>query len=216
MYILNLTLTLNSKSIFSSFQTRTKSPIRSIVPPNSKHMANFVPKATADGDRSKLTLDRRDLLLVGAGSLCGAASPSAANSTADYPIKLDGAVSRVVARPKKSRSKKEKEDEEEVLVIDGIEFDRNLAVKFDVYVNDEDAAALGGPDKAEFAGSLVNVPHGQGRGKSKTTRTCLRLGISDLLEDVGADDDESVVVTLVPKSGKGLVTIGNIGIELQA
>ena len=118
-----------------------------------------------------------------------------------------------MARPKKSRSKKEKEDEDEVLVIDGIEFDRTLPIKFDVYVNDEDA---GGPDNAEFAGSLVNVPHGQGKGKTKTMRTCLRLGITDLLEEVGADDDESVVVTLVPKSGKGLVTIASIGIQIQA
>ncbi|KAL5576783.1 hypothetical protein UlMin_018482 [Ulmus minor] len=126
-----------------------------------------------------------------------------------FPIRLEKVISTTVARPRKSRSRKEKEEEEEVLVIDGIEFDRSVGVKFDVYVNDEDES---GPEKSEFAGSFVSVPHGNKRGKT-TLKTCLRLGITDLLEDVGAEDDESVVVTLVPKNGKGLVTISGIKIE---
>ncbi|XP_062087626.1 polyphenol oxidase, chloroplastic-like [Humulus lupulus] len=131
-------------------------------------------------------------------------------STVSFPITLDKVISTVVSRPKKKkRSTKEKEDEEEVLVIDGIEFDRNFALKFDVYVNDEDEETPSGPGVSEFAGSFVNVPHKQ--TGVKKTKTCLRLGITDLLEDLEAEDDDTVVVTLVPKVG--VATVSGIKIE---
>lgn len=130
----------------------------------------------------------------------------------DFPITLtDNIVTTVVPRAIKGRSKEEKEEEEEVLIIEGIEFDKELAVKFDVYINDEDVP---GPDKSEFAGSFGNVPHklkpGAERGK-----VSLKLGISDLLDDVGADDDENIIVALVPKNNYP-VTIGGIKIELAS
>lgn len=135
-------------------------------------------------------------------------------STSQFPIVLDGIVSVNVPRPKKySRSKKEKEEEEEILVIDQIELDGDLFAKFNVYVNDEDDLTIG-PDNTEFAGSFVNVPHKhKGRSNGKKMKTYLRLGLTDLLEDLGAEDDDSVMVTLVPKSGKGNVKIGGIKIE---
>ena len=130
-------------------------------------------------------------------------------SLSEFPIKLDKTVSTVVKRPKKSRSKFEKEVEEEVLVIQGIEYDRSVPVKFDVYINDEDEDAPSRADKAEFAGSFASVPQSSGSaGKIE-----LNLGISDLLEDLGADDDDSLVVTLVPKSGIGKVKIDGIKID---
>ena len=55
-----------------------------------------------------------------------------------FPRKLDSTLRVDVPRPKKSRSKKDKEDEEEILVIKGMELDRNKFVKFDVFVNGED------------------------------------------------------------------------------
>ncbi|KAM1033259.1 hypothetical protein TB2_036271 [Malus domestica] len=122
----------------------------------------------------------------------------------DFPIDLENKISTVVPRPKrKKRRKKEKEDEEEILVIEGIEFEKDVAVKFDV-----------GPDKSEFAGSFVNVPHKQ--KERKKSKSCLRLGLMDLLEDLGAEDDESVVVTLVPRYGAQAVKIGSIKIEFLA
>ena len=130
----------------------------------------------------------------------------------DFPVTLDKALSAVVARPKTSRSSSEKEEEEEVLVIEGISFDKSGAVKFDVYVNDADETAPSGPGKTEFAGSFVSVPHAS--HTAKTMRTNLRLGITELLDDIGADNDETVVVTLVPKSGVGEVTVTGIKIEL--
>lgn len=128
-----------------------------------------------------------------------------------FPIVLDRVISTVVPRPKKSRSKKEKEEEEEVLVVDNIEFERDARVKFDVYINEDEDGMPIGPDNSEFAGSFVNVPHKHKHGKKM--KTSLRLGLTDLLEDLGAEDDDSVVVTLVPKFGKGLARIGGIKID---
>ncbi|XP_031254312.1 polyphenol oxidase, chloroplastic-like [Pistacia vera] len=129
-----------------------------------------------------------------------------------FPIVLDKTISMVVQRPKKSRSKKQKEDEEEVLVIDIIEFEKNMAVKFDVFINDEDEVPTG-PDTTEFAGTFVSLPHKHKHHEKMKTR--LRLGLTDLLEDLDADDDETVVVTLVPRYGTG-VSIGSIKIDFAS
>ncbi|KAK7331904.1 hypothetical protein VNO80_28647 [Phaseolus coccineus] len=130
-----------------------------------------------------------------------------------FPVVLDSSISSMVKRPKKNRNKKEKEEEEEVLVIEAIEFERDLGVKFDVYINDEDDVA-GGPSKAEFAGSFVNVPH-KHKHKHTKMKTNLKLGITELLEDLDAEGDEHVLVTLVPKFGKGHVMVGGMKIEFQ-
>lgn len=122
----------------------------------------------------------------------------------------------MVARPKKSRTTKEKDDEEEILVIEGIEVDRESFVKFDVFINDEDEKVIR-PGNSEFAGSFVNVPHKHKHSSGKNiTKTRLRLGISDLLEDLGAEDDDGVVITLVPRSGAGNVTVGGAKIEFDS
>ncbi|XP_021660870.2 polyphenol oxidase, chloroplastic-like [Hevea brasiliensis] len=142
-----------------------------------------------------------------------AQAPKTQNLTpiSSFPLVLDKVKSTMVKRPKKSRSKKEKEEEEEILVINGIEFERDAVMKFDLYVNDEHDSPSG-PDKSEFAGSFVNVPHAHKHGKKM--KTYLRLGITDLLEDLGAEDDDSVMVTLVPRIGKGHAKIGGIKIEI--
>ncbi|XP_059439392.1 polyphenol oxidase, chloroplastic-like [Corylus avellana] len=145
----------------------------------------------------------------GRGGVALAAEKSA--GVVAFPVVLDKVISTVVPRDRKSRSQKEKEDEEEVLVIDGIEFAKDAAVKFDVYINDDDESPST-PDKTEFAGSFVNVPHLHTHAKQK--KTCLKLGITDLLDDLGVDDDDSVVVTLVPRYGNGIATIGGIKITL--
>ncbi|KAK2969843.1 hypothetical protein RJ640_030152 [Escallonia rubra] len=129
-----------------------------------------------------------------------------------FPRKLDKVIKVMVPRPKKSRSKKEKDEEEEILVIEGIEVTRDVFVKFDVFINDEDEKTSG-PDKTEFAGSFVNVPHKHKH--DKRVKTKLRLGITELMEDLGAEDDDNVLVTLVPRFGEGVVTIGGIKIVLE-
>ena len=54
-----------------------------------------------------------------------------------FPLVLDKTIVTVVSRPKKSRSKKEREEEDEVLVIEGIEYNRGKFVRFDVFINDD-------------------------------------------------------------------------------
>uniref|UniRef100_A0A6V7QWJ8 Polyphenol oxidase C-terminal domain-containing protein n=1 Tax=Ananas comosus var. bracteatus TaxID=296719 RepID=A0A6V7QWJ8_ANACO len=106
--------------------------------------------------------------------------------------------------------------EEEVLVVEGIELDKDVAVKFDVYINAPDNEGVG-PEASEFAGSFVQVPHKHKKGKKEKARmkTTLRLGITDLLQDIGAEDDESVLVTLVPRIGEGLVKVGGLRIDFS-
>ncbi|KAK4484611.1 hypothetical protein RD792_007200 [Penstemon davidsonii] len=132
----------------------------------------------------------------------GAPSPNTV-----FPVKLDKVVKVLVDRPKKSRSKKDKEKEEEMLVIQGIEVDTGKFVKFDVFVNDEDDK----PDefdKAEYAGCYSQVPH---KNSTKVT-SMIRLGLTDLLEDLDVEDDDQILVTLVPKAGGEDITIGGIKI----
>ncbi|KAI3803631.1 hypothetical protein L1987_31788 [Smallanthus sonchifolius] len=126
-----------------------------------------------------------------------------------FPVKLDKTVKVLVPRPKKSRSKKEKEEKEELLIIQGITYDSEKYVKFDVYVNDEDDDASA-PDQTEFAGSFAQLPH---KHKGKTSsKTNFRAGLTELLEELEADDDDNVLVTVVPRSGSEDITIDEIKI----
>lgn len=163
------------------------------------------------------TVANNNILPFGIGPAMAATNPGPSSSRVrpakiKFPITLKSAVSVEVKRPKKSRSKKEKEDEEEILVIYGIGFDPNQAIKFDVFINDEDDREIR-PDNTEFAGSFVNVPHKHGH--KKKVKTGLRLGITELLEDLEADNDDSVIVTLIPRLGAGLFSIDGIKIEFD-
>ncbi|KAM7503846.1 hypothetical protein LguiB_002750 [Lonicera macranthoides] len=131
-----------------------------------------------------------------------------------FPVTLENAVKVVVKRSMVSRTDKQKEAEEEILVIEGIEYDREKYVKFDVFVNDEDDEGSAAADKTEFAGSFVSLPHNHKHGKKGKTN--LKLGLTELLTELGADGDESVVVTLVPKSGSDDVSVSGIKIEFAS
>nr|AZY91563.1 polyphenol oxidase 2 [Mucuna pruriens var. pruriens] len=161
---------------------------------------------------SKPTPGIRRAVVKSFGAGAALAAETSKEST-KWPVVLDSSVSVVVKRPRKGRNEREKKEEEEVLVIEGIEFERDLGVKFDVYINDEDDVH-GGPTKTEFAGSFVSVAH-KHKHKHSKMKTNLRLGITELLEDLGAEDDEHVVVTLVPRFGKGHVIVGGIKIEFH-
>ncbi|MED6169611.1 hypothetical protein PIB30_022829 [Stylosanthes scabra] len=138
--------------------------------------------------------------------------PLTVTKNLDFPFKLEKIVSTVVNRPAKSRSKEDKEEKEETLVIE-VEFDRRRGVKFDVLINEEEDAKFATPVNREFAGSFVNVSHVQ-TSMSMITDTNFSIGITELLEDLGANDDDSVVVTLVPQYGEGVV-IKDIKIDLE-
>ncbi|GKE14169.1 polyphenol oxidase I, chloroplastic-like protein [Tanacetum coccineum] len=124
-----------------------------------------------------------------------------------FPVKLDKIVKVLVLRPKKSRSKKEKG---ELLIVQGITYDSEKYVKFDVYVNDEDDDEETTPDQTEFAGSFAQLPH-KHKGKS-SSKTNFRAGLAELLEELEADNDDNVFVMIVPWSGSDDITIGAINI----
>ncbi|KAK8525086.1 hypothetical protein V6N13_016072 [Hibiscus sabdariffa] len=129
----------------------------------------------------------------------------------DFPLVLDKLVRIKVPRPNRSMTKVEEEDEE-VLVIENIQVDRNDSAKFDVSINDEDDETPARLEDSEFAGSFTNVPHGIDHPDSKLN-TSLTLPISDLLEDLDIKGEENIEVSLVPKEWKGLVSIGNVKID---
>ena len=44
-------------------------------------------------------------------------------------------------------------------------------------------------------------------------KTVARFGICDLLDDIGADGDKTIVVSLVPRCAGDMVTVGGVRIE---
>ncbi|KMT04316.1 hypothetical protein BVRB_8g183910 [Beta vulgaris subsp. vulgaris] len=152
-------------------------------------------------------------------------TPQAANAmesktttTVKFPRPLNKSIRTNVARPKKSRSKSEKDREEEELVIEVDVLRHDKYAKFDVYINDEDDVPSKKMQvKAEYAGSFVNVPHRhkQGEDKHKLTTT-FRVGLTELIQELGADDDDGITVNLVPRAGKDNVVIKNVKIEYDS
>lgn len=198
--------------------------ISSLIKANQDCKTSSDPRSKNINNPSLSKIYRRDVFLGLAGGLYIATNTrltNAATSNPDqvfpnadqvFPRVLDKFIKFTVPRPKKSRSKAEKEDEEEILVIDGIEYDGDEYVKFDVYINDEDEVESG-PNNAEFAGAFSNVPSAKG---SKKVKTKLSLGISELLEDLGAEDDDDLVVALVSRTGQGKVNIGSVHIVISS
>ncbi|CAI9772899.1 unnamed protein product [Fraxinus pennsylvanica] len=112
----------------------------------------------------------------------------------------------VVPRPKKSRSAQEKDEEEELLVIEGIEVDTGNSIKFDVFVNDIDN--FDDFDKAEYASTFSQVRH----KNSSNVKTSITLALNELLE---VEDDDEILVSL-PKVGGDGITIGGIKITYSS
>lgn len=131
--------------------------------------------------------------------------------SARFPVSLDAAVTAEVMRPRVLRSRREKEAEEEVLVVDGVQSDGSEVVKFDVFVNAMEYEKVE-PGGRQMAGTYVSLSHPRmdGSGTWMPIETSMRVALNQLLEDLGADGDESVTVTLVPRSGK--VKIGGLRI----
>ncbi|CAL5014835.1 unnamed protein product [Urochloa decumbens] len=139
---------------------------------------------------------------------------SAAPATGTLPATLSQTVRVAVTRPRTSRSQKEKEEEEEVLCVEGIEIADHLKfVKFDVFVNVSSQSGAATTAAAECAGSVAMAPHAVRPGKEKgTMKTAARFGICDLLDDIGADADKTIIVSLVPRCAGDTVTVGGVRI----
>ncbi|WVZ87198.1 hypothetical protein U9M48_033877 [Paspalum notatum var. saurae] len=141
---------------------------------------------------------------------------SPAPAAGALPATLSQTVRVAVDRPRTSRSRREKDEEEEVLVVDGIEVaDHSRFVKFDVFVNETQGAGAGtAATAARCAGSVALTPHGIRTGTGMgSVKTAARFGICDLLDDIGADGDSTIVVSLVPRCAGDTVTVGGVRIE---
>ncbi|KAK1303122.1 hypothetical protein QJS10_CPB11g01350 [Acorus calamus] len=142
-----------------------------------------------------------------------------ANVAASFPLRLKKEVSVTVKRPKVSRSATEKEAAEEVLLVEGIEFSRDDYVKVDFYVNCAGQEEKVSPGGRELIGSFVSLPHKHKHDKKeKPIMTCQRFALSECLEETGAEGDESIVVSLVPRKGKSKskIKIGGLRIEFAS
>ncbi|XP_073156149.1 polyphenol oxidase I, chloroplastic-like [Henckelia pumila] len=118
-----------------------------------------------------------------------------------FPLKLDKVVRFEVSKTKKGKA-------DELLVLENITVDTSKFLKFDVFVNDEDDNP-GELDKAAYAGTYAQVPH---KTDSTSATSSIRLKLTDLYEDMDIADDDSIVVTLVPRHKGPGVTIGGIKI----
>ncbi|KAL7594124.1 hypothetical protein Lser_V15G35015 [Lactuca serriola] len=129
-----------------------------------------------------------------------------------FPLKLDKITKVVVKRPAKSRSQEDKEKANELLLIKGIKFNSDKFIKFDVFVNAQDDVSESFEEESEFAGSFAQLPHNH--GDDMLMKSGIRFGLTELLEEMEAEDDEFILVTLVPKVWFEEVTIDEIKVEL--
>lgn len=97
-------------------------------------------------------------------------------------------------------------------MVEGIEAHGGDFVRFDVYVNAVEHEKVS-PGAREMAGSFVSLKQPRMEaavGEVASVQTSMRVALDELLEDLGADGDDSVTVTLVPVAGR--VRIGGLRI----
>ncbi|KAL9226153.1 hypothetical protein vseg_001997 [Gypsophila vaccaria] len=153
-------------------------------------------------------------------------SSSSKINSVTFPKALDSVIKTQVARPGKQSPGQQKQ--EEVLVVDFDTMPTDEFVKFDVYINDtldrekdEDSARV----TPELAGSYNALAH---RAKHMMTKgamkkdekkkmmmirkSCLKLALNTLLEEIGDEDSDVLEVTIAPRSGTQGIEITSIKI----
>ncbi|KAL8512331.1 hypothetical protein ACS0TY_018707 [Phlomoides rotata] len=128
-------------------------------------------------------------------------SSTAPKASTLFPLTLNKVVKFQVDKTKKGKA-------DELLVLEDITVDTSKFLKFDVFINDEDDNALE-LDKAAYLGTYAQVPH---RSDGQYATSSIRLKLTDLYNDMDVEDDDTVVVTLVPRHKGPGVTIGGIKI----
>lgn len=150
-----------------------------------------------DYDRVDLPwLDYRPPRQTAAAKINRASAIMSPKASSLFPLKLEQVVRFEVDKTKGKA--------DESLLLENIVVDTSKFLKFDVFINDEDddPAAL---DKAAYAGTYAQVPH---KSDDKTAASSIRLRLTELYDDVDMEDDETLVVTLVPRHKGPGVTIG--------
>uniref|UniRef100_M1BMS5 catechol oxidase n=1 Tax=Solanum tuberosum TaxID=4113 RepID=M1BMS5_SOLTU len=131
-----------------------------------------------------------------------------------FPIaNLNKPISFCINRPTTSRSQKDKDEKEEVLIFKGLKYDTSIYISFDVFLNEDEDVNTNELDKVEFAGSYVNLPHVHAHNKRMDYGETFQLDIIELLEDIGLEDDDTITVTVVPKKGGEVISIQSVAIE---
>lgn len=140
-------------------------------------------------------------------------------STEIFPSTLKKTLSFSIKRPNISRTQQDKDIEEELLVFNNMTFDENEYIRFDVFINEDEGVKAKVLDRTEYVGSFANLPHVHAAGSSSSssgTPAVMSLGISEILEDLGLEDEEEIVVVVVPQSGGKEITIGSVEINTLA
>ncbi|KAJ3696018.1 hypothetical protein LUZ60_001395 [Juncus effusus] len=117
---------------------------------------------------------------------------------ATFPLVLDKTAKFTLQRPKeyRGRTKVQKELKEEVLSVEDILLDRKQNLKFDVYVN------------GYLAGSFSNLSsRNDNDEKSTQINTSLTVGLTTLLDNIGADSAETIEVKFVPRYDPNTVKV---------
>ncbi|GLJ28488.1 hypothetical protein SUGI_0560430 [Cryptomeria japonica] len=123
----------------------------------------------------------------------------------DKAKNLSSPLTFKVERPNKSPGK----GQVEVLKIEGVETDRKVFSAFEIFINYPEATTTTPFNSPHYAGAFTTIGHGimtEGSMMSTTTKESFKIGISETLEDLGIQNDDEILVTLVPKSSKDLAT----------
>ncbi|KAK4398239.1 (+)-larreatricin hydroxylase, chloroplastic [Sesamum angolense] len=128
-------------------------------------------------------------------------SSTAPKASTLFPLNLDKVVRFQVDKTKKGKA-------DELLVLENVTVETTKFLKFDVFINDEDDNATE-LDKAAYLGTYAQVPH---KTPNRTATSTIRMKLTDLYDDMDIEDDDSIVVTLVPRHEGPGVTIGGIKI----
>ncbi|KAL2496604.1 Polyphenol oxidase II [Forsythia ovata] len=130
-----------------------------------------------------------------------ASSSDAPKAESVFPVVVDRIIRVIVPKTKKGKA-------DELLVLENIELDTTKLLKVDVFVNDEDDNQFE-LNKASYVGTYAQLPH---KTKNKTAKTTISLKLTEVYEDIDVEDDDTIVVTLVPRHQGGGITIGGIKI----
>lgn len=128
---------------------------------------------------------------------------------------VERTLSVLVKRPKKVKAD---DYEEEILVFEGVTVPTDEKVKFDVFINLPEEDESVGTDISEYAGSFFNVPHlGKKAGEAKRIRKSnFRLGIGEVLKELGLEDDDSFSVTVIPRCQTSFpISIDSVKLEYE-
>ncbi|KAH0642691.1 hypothetical protein KY289_033665 [Solanum tuberosum] len=133
-----------------------------------------------------------------------------------FPIfKLDVNTSFSLDRPASSRTQVEKDNKEEILTFSFIKYDNREYRRFDVYLNADKNVNIKDLNQTEYAGSYTSLPHThKPSDDDHVSSATFQLAITEVLEENGLENEEKIMVTLVPRKGGEGLAIGCVEIML--